>query len=146
MAAATQPKQAPKTAPKRKTTPRTATPATPDTPDTHTTEQSITPAYTHSPRPGHRTAGQYHNQIRYGDGGFNCAEIAHGPSAGTNIQVYRDAISMVHKAELSISSYTAGHGLSWTLQAELSPSQLEALAFALLDAAADIRSLKGGAA
>lgn len=127
MAAATQPNPAPK-----------RNPAQP------TGHQGGNGTYTHAPRPAVHSVGDYAYQLRYG--GFDCVTVNHGLDATTRVQVYRDANNMQRCAELSVESYTTGNRTNWQLGTELTAPQLEALAFALLDAAADIRSLEGGAA
>lgn len=100
-------------------------------------------AYTHIPRPPERGGGKYDNQLRYG--GHRIVKMRRGADTTVELEVYRDANAVQAIAQLNIDLFS--HKLcDWHSSLEMGPNELETLAFALLDAAADIRSLKGGAA
>lgn len=100
-------------------------------------------AYTHIPRPPERAAGKYSNQLRYG--GHRVLRMRGGSGMAVDLEVYRDANAARATAQLNMDLFSDQLG-SWHAEIAMAPYELEALAFALLDAAADIRSLKGGAA
>lgn len=100
--------------------------------------------YTHTTRPPHASNGQHANQLRYG--GFVCTEVSRYKGPVTEFEVYRDSECMHKTAQLTIETHYADSGFRCEQQISLNADQLESLAFALLDAAAHLRSLKGGAA
>lgn len=106
--------------------------------------QRLAPAaYTHTPRPPERGGGKYDNQLRYG--GHRVVRMGRGSTTQVEMEVYRDANAVKSTAQLNIDLFS-DRVTDWHCSIEMHPTDLEALAFALLDAAADIRSPKGGAA